>query len=1120
MENIQTFFTQDFYLKNLSTVDNIRFTKREIDVISCIVNAKRTSKKTASFLSIESRTIEVHIRNILSKLKEALEQGDISKLTSHSQEGIIDFIEASNKISFFKQYYSLLQREMIFKKSLEEIANLNKEKKAISLLSGDKNQDSFASHFKDHLEIAGFKLFATTRKKVDYLIFILPTFIQRNYPGWLKRIKQNQAKVFFIIPPHSNTTQAMGEFSNYEFIDFTQQKNYYFCFFSILKKLLSNLNFDRIFNDFKNQYKKIEGEIKLPRVSPKRKLKDIFSTKVSFISILLMIIPISSGLLILKGDQKSNNKNIVYSDLFLPSDSILLPRNNIISQLDEKFKNTKNSIQVIALVGPGGAGKTTIARQYVYQQKEKIDCLWEINAETKENLQTSFENLAKSLAITVEQKNILREIQAIENSLEKEERIIQFVKAQLQAHYKWVLIYDNVETFSNIQKYFPSDPSTWGSGKIIVTTRDSNIHNNEFVNHVITIEELNADEKITLFENAIRNEESSRSSDKEEDIRKFLDQIPSFPLDVCIAAYYLKATKTSFSTYLENITNCDSSFTNLQKTLLNEATGYTQTRYSLISLSLQHIINIQPEFKELLLLICLLDSQNIPREMLVHFKNEILVSQFIFNLRKYSLFTNQSSLTTLSMHRSIQSITLAYLVKTLNLEKNKKLIEKISESLASYMDKTLKQEDMPKMNDLISSCEILLKHKSLLKEDIRGTIKGTLGVIYFFIGDVLKAKTLLEDGISQLNSSYETDPTRVAFFLGYLGNVVRDLGDYHQGKLFLEKSLAIYNDHYLKDPFRYGNFLAYLGIIERFLGNYNAAKNLFEKAIMVQNQYFPENKNYLALASGQLGIIEKLSGNYKKAQEILEESYLTFQQNQAPIHDITWVLSHLASVYIEQGEYQKAKNYLENCLRLYAEDFPDQVASPWILSFLNSNDRHNQYKQANDSFNNILEKYKEQFLGQYIYVAEPLILLSNLYKKLGNYEKAKIILEQILLIYQRNYSNNHIETGKILRDLGIIYFLNGDMKTSEHLTYQALAIFERNKHPEKYTCLETLANIYTEKATSAFTNGDKKKFEEYKNQSILYLNQTLETIKIYFMKDSLHEKRMKEILHDVVDNKN
>lgn len=100
----------EIYSLQLESVNGIYFTRREIDIIACILSG-RSTKKIALFLSISSRTVENHIRNIMLKLG------------CRTQEGIIDFIEKSGKFTAIKKYYSSLLIQDIFEKILTKISS-------------------------------------------------------------------------------------------------------------------------------------------------------------------------------------------------------------------------------------------------------------------------------------------------------------------------------------------------------------------------------------------------------------------------------------------------------------------------------------------------------------------------------------------------------------------------------------------------------------------------------------------------------------------------------------------------------------------------------------------------------------------------------------------------------------------------------------------------------------------------------------------------------------------------------------------------------------------------------------------------------------------------------------
>ncbi|MBX9786960.1 MAG: helix-turn-helix transcriptional regulator [Alphaproteobacteria bacterium] len=121
MEEKDLLFSEEIYLEQLSTINEINFTPREIDVIACLLNARRTSQ-IASILSISPRTVTTHFRNIMLKLD------------CNSQEGIISFVEQSHKLHILREYYSSLLIKLAFEKLLKEISKLKREDNSTCLL--------------------------------------------------------------------------------------------------------------------------------------------------------------------------------------------------------------------------------------------------------------------------------------------------------------------------------------------------------------------------------------------------------------------------------------------------------------------------------------------------------------------------------------------------------------------------------------------------------------------------------------------------------------------------------------------------------------------------------------------------------------------------------------------------------------------------------------------------------------------------------------------------------------------------------------------------------------------------------------------------------------------------
>ena len=351
MQEPLTFFPQDFYSKHLSSIHDISFTKREIDVISCILSARRTSK-IAGFLSIDSRTVETHIRNIMSKLD------------CNTQESIIDFVEASDKIPFLRKYYSLLRIEVIFEKHLRVISKLNRDPPLTCLLIPGDNKDSFFPYLSSHLKFIGIKASTTVLKKennVDIVILSTQLLTKKNITSFLNGTNQDKMKVFLFLRDKSHYQAITKEFVNFDVIDCTRQE-YYFSFLNFLRKLFQDINLDKAISDFRNDYQTFSSEFELLHISSNARVPENHKThytKYYIILALLLIGFTSTGFLAFYWNQ-GKNEPFFRSDLIIPTTPILLNRPDLISQIDDKLQK-HDDIQTVALVGPGGAGKTTLA---------------------------------------------------------------------------------------------------------------------------------------------------------------------------------------------------------------------------------------------------------------------------------------------------------------------------------------------------------------------------------------------------------------------------------------------------------------------------------------------------------------------------------------------------------------------------------------------------------------------------------------------------------------------------------------------------------------------------------------------------------------------------------------
>lgn len=1069
-------FPLEFYPDELLIVKGIKFTPRQIDIMACLISGG-TGKTISSLLSIEIKTIEAHKKDIVGRLGGGV------------QENIIAFIQTSNKYDLIKKHYLKLLKKVKFEKQLKELdrgidknqlPHCSIEPKS-SYHPQAKNKSSFLNIFTFHLSLVGIKILEKSNQPEHYpeatkVVEQILYFIDGDLIGHLKsdqiregdfkdslKLASSSQEIIHIVQDLTFKEELLKISPNTNPIDFTSPVFYFKSFITLLERMIPSYDFaslkeiiddnDLNFKDFNqnssvtklqgSSYKTFARFSLLPNILPSKRKQAL--------SIVLLATPLLSfcfwaiSEIVNPSDQKANNRvslDSIHSDLIIPSDSSFLNRPRLMTEIENKFKEGQG-IQSVALVGVGGAGKTTLARTYA--RKQKCPVVWEINAETKESFVSSFESLAYALAKTQEEKKTLKILLDIKEASERQHKTLFFVKEKLRIYQPWLLIFDNVEKLSDIYEYFPIDSNVWGKGKVIVTTQDNNIVNNNQINAMLIIGGLDHQQKLSLF-TKIMDQGNSKNTIfpyKEQTI-KFLENIPSFPLDILIAAYYIKATNISYETYLERLKKYDQPFTLMQQDILKDANDYKKTRFSIIALSLKRLIATNKEFKDLLLLLCLIDSQNIPRILLDKLKDKNIVDNFIYNLKKYSFVTTNSQISSLlSLHRSTQEISLNYLLKLFCLEKNNNSLQEITNTLACHMENSIETEDHAKMKLLVNHGERFLSHQQLLSKTLKGIIGSELGFIYCYLGDYKRAKELLIESLVYL----QENQSKLAKALSYLGIVYREISDYKKARSLLEQSLSIYKKLSPKNDVKLAQTLIYLGSIERDTGHYSKAISLFKNSLTILKSYFPQNHIKIAQALVYLGSVERDAGHYSKAKKLLEEGLEIYQNipNKNYLGE-SRALIYLGNVYRELGDYQRAKTLFEDSIAIYKQYLSeDYVSYAWAIALLGNVYRNlGDYKKAQDLLEQSLKIYKSSFPEDHVGVAWVSVHLANTYKKLKEFQKAKNLLENSIIIYKKHFSENYVGVAWASVILADIYRNLGNYNEAKNLIESSLVIY--NKH--------------------------------------------------------------------------
>jgi tetratricopeptide (TPR) repeat protein len=993
------------YREYLKEINNIEFTYREIDVMACMLH-NRGEKKIASILSISPRTVSVHVRNIALKI------------SGNSRENIIDFIENSGRIPKIKKYYLFILAQNLFHNSLSKISHKLLEQKILihfDIENIDSVNMTALKELSQDLSLAGIILdFGTNNKQnYDFEIKLL---------GRDRYFQNSQENLWIKLSPEQG--EAHNDISA---TDLSSEANYYKSVFCIISKVLDPHLLAPIREEFTEKYQAIFDNFGLSSTVIQNRPLDHMTADKKIQFFIVAAIAVTSVVVIFILYQLSvfglNKENGIRSSLPLPHKSILLDRSDIMDEISSKCSK-KDTINTAVLLGAGGLGKTTIARKFA--KKSNAPVIWEINCETTDSILSSFEQLAYFLSQNPEERNELLNINKNQNQDEKKNKLVFFLSQRIKKHEKWTIIYDNLKSFHDIEAYFQYDSQIWGNGDIIITTTDENITNNIYINpnNVIHVDSLSNKEKLYLFKSILSD--SSILETNAENIEEFLENIPPFPLDVSLTAYYIRENNISMNQYLSELTLNRKHLFSEQKNILQNIGNYTNTRYDIVRLSITNIMKSDKDFTNLLFATCLLNSHNIPKELLYSYSSKEVADEFLRELKRFSLITydNKSNHSYFSIHRNTKAIILEYLLNEYYSDESvlQTTINGIAHALVLCSENEIKKYDIPILRPLILHIETFLNHSKGVSELCLADLYKQLGVCYFNIGIYNKAEDSLAKSIEKYHKIYGQTHVQSASAAARLAGVYRNIGNSFKAKELLESAAAIYQKTYGSDNIHYAWILVYLGSIYENIGNYDIAEQNIKQALKIYQEYYGVKDHIkISWASSYLGEIYTSMGKYHDAIKILEKSLKAYQAYYKEDNTkIAWLSVKLGSAYSKIGEHYKALGLFESSLLTYQKQYGDScLEAAWCYIHIGKTYSDiGKLDKAREAMDIGLKIYSNYFTYDHIIVAWAKFYSGCLYIKSGDNEKAGQNLSNAQSVYSMHYGPNHPKT------LGVISAIN------------------------------------------------------------------------------------------------
>ncbi len=1112
---------------------------RELDVLACLIEIRET-KIIAKILEIQPKVID----NYIEKIKEKFHVSDRGTLAEKAKKlTFVDelkrrFMHLSRKHEF-SEFLSSLKNEFKHKKIVFKIECYDKMLKM--RIEQDLERSSIRVIQRSKGDIPAFSMNNSEDYELDFLKTLNSLVPIDNFDKRIEPLQQNTLQID-LLPERSDANDS-PKIPNENPNEATSEKNF------PPSDVPSSAS-----EPLAGQSLSAKTEIPIARPTKEPPQNQHRLIKTTILSTIGTIFILSCWLWF-----SSQPNETIRSDSPLPLVSQTLNRSKIIKRIDALFSNLQ-STNIVVLMGIGGAGKTTLARQYARQTKASV--IWEINAETKESTLSSFANLCYFLSKTQEEKQELEHTQKIENQVEYAKKLTYLTQQKLKHVKNWFLIFDNVEILKDIQAFLPIDPLIWGKGKILMTTRNQNIVSQGLVehSHIIAVDELTAKEKFDLFQR-IQGKDTQKP---DKPLSDFLEKIPPFPLDVSVAAYFIKNTKNSYGTYLERLQQRQLPEKDLDTILPpGDLSNYQKTRYQIIACTIDQILSKHNAFASLLFLVCMVDSQNISKYLLTQLCAPLVVDSFIREMAQASLLTyhanTNTNTATLFMHRSIQQNIWEYLCHKIPQQQKQQYIDSVIEMFEKHCATLLEKTDSEQMRAMIRHLNACLSKSNHQHNNLnRYTLQSLLGSMYCELGNPTSAKNFLEPTLDGFEAYYKnTNHIRLARTLAYLGITERSLGNYQKAKLLLEKSINMYHQLPLYNKLEQAIILSHLSCIYRFTNEIEKAKKTIVNSINLYNQHgrntlgfslalsdlasiyfnmgdYPKAINYhlqslliikklygqnhfkTLLITGLLGMDYRRVGNYKKSLDAFKISYEGLKKHHADNLEIIIFTTKFGEMYRIYGQYEQAKKFLVEGFELSKKYYGTAhihtywAAIPLSQMYIDIGD----YKKAQTLLEESFREYCRHFGADHEKTINMFQQLAVLYTHLGLYQKAKTYFEKSLQAYAKRYGKNHVDYALVLKDFGWFNVINSNFDIAEQQLKEALLILQKECHPESYRCFEYLGDLNNKK-THIIPMTDPSKLKQLKKQALFFYNKSLTIIQTQFPQNSAHSTRIRNKINSL-----
>jgi tetratricopeptide (TPR) repeat protein len=710
-----------------------------------------------------------------------------------------------------------------------------------------------------------------------------------------------------------------------------------------------------------------------------------------------------------------------------------------------------------ALQGLGGLGKTQVAVEYAYRYRNEYPngVIW-LNA--GQDIDAQLTDLAeKARWIAPESEHKLK---------------LEIARHRLRTYSDCLIIFDNLEDVSGIEKYMPS-PDV--EPHILATSRADL---SEFT--PVPLDPLDEESSFELLCQATGQEPHTES--ELESARFIAVSLGGLPLALELAGAYLRHRFVGWQRYSELLgQNLAAALPS--KFLRASLTLHEGDLYSTLKIS-QGVFADDPQLKEIVDLLTWSGGGPMSRSLLCS----------LLDVRSESELTSALGLgTALRLLKRTQDDQEVYIIHSLLREVRRKeaaIIEHLE--WAGVMCQRLGdwfQQRREKFSDL-SSFEAEIDHLKAWQQHAlhyfpkeASRLTWLRGYPPYHRGQYQEAKEWVEKSLELFRQEEQDDRELLANLLDDLGSTNHALGDQMLGLEHAEQALKIRQELFGERHPATASSLSSTSRLYLNVGNIGLGLQYAEKSLEIRQELFGTRHPDTASSLSLLGTIYVMLGDYHRALGYTEEALRIQTSLFGELDpDAADLIESVAGSNLALGEYDRALEYAEKALSihrgLFGERHPSTASSYVLVSSVYT--ALCQFKRALGFAEKALEIELEVFGDQHYFACGPLNAVCENLMELRSYGRALELAEKTLEIQRKHFGEKHVGTSAALNTIGMCYVGLGRYEEALELVQEALAIRREllgDRHPTVAISLNNLSQVY-------LCLKDRERAYEYSEQAL------------------------------------